>query len=172
MVGKRPFLITYSDFFVAFFLSAVGASQNRGECPVDTLLFHWENDKLPSQEEVMEIFQFNTNLRLDVRYERSEKNFAEENELDRVFKCRRQLPNESSFYETLPKVLDGYASSFIFILSVVFNLFYFRPFPACRTFNILASNVIFVFGLEAERKVGRILLTTSRRRNKKTEVSF
>ncbi|XP_020619006.1 uncharacterized protein LOC110056803 [Orbicella faveolata] len=86
----------------------IGASQNSGECPVDTLLFHWENDKLPSQEEVMEIFHFNTNLQLDIRYERSEKNFAEENELDRVFKCRRQLPSESSFYETLPKVLDGF----------------------------------------------------------------
>ena len=84
---------------------------------MDTLLFHWENDKLPSQEEVMEIFHFNTNLQLDVRYERSEKNFAEENELDRVFKCRRQLPNESSFYETLPKVLDGYVS-FVYVLSI------------------------------------------------------
>lgn len=112
-----------------FFFFAVGASQNSGECPVDTLLFHWENDKLPSQEEVMEIFHFNTNLQLDIRYERSEKNFAEENELDRVFKCRRQLPSESSFYETLPKVLDGYVSLFIYI-TVTFILIQFISFQA------------------------------------------
>jgi len=118
-----------------FFFFAVGASQNSGECPVDTLLFHWENDKLPSQEEVMEIFHFNTNLQLDIRYERSEKNFAEENELDRVFKCRRQLPSESSFYETLPKVLDGYVSLFIYI-TVTFILIQFISFQACKTVKI------------------------------------
>lgn len=65
---KDPFLITHSNFFVAIFSSAAGPSQNSGECPVDTLLFRWENDKLPSQEEVMEIFHFNTNLQLDVNY--------------------------------------------------------------------------------------------------------
>lgn len=114
----KSLLVTHSNFFRGgYFFFAAGASQNSGECPVDTLLFQWENDKLPSQEEVMEIFHFNTNLQLDVRYERSEKNFAEENELDRVFKCRRQLPSKSSFYETLPKVLDGYVS-LIYILSV------------------------------------------------------
>ena len=54
----------------------------------------------------MEIFHLNTNLRLDITYERSEKNFAEENELGEIFKCRRKLPSESIFYEALPKVLD------------------------------------------------------------------
>lgn len=115
---KDPFLITHSNFFVAIFSSAAGPSQNSGECPVDTLLFRWENDKLASQEEVMEIFHFNTNLQLDVSYERSEKNFAEQNELERVFKCRRQLPSESSFFETLPKVLDRYVS---LVLSLYFQ---------------------------------------------------
>lgn len=70
------------------------------------LLFRWEHDKLPSQEEVMEIFRLNTNLRLDITYERSEKNFTDENELGEIFKCRRKLPSESIFYEALPKVLD------------------------------------------------------------------
>ncbi|RMX61143.1 hypothetical protein pdam_00016685 [Pocillopora damicornis] len=83
-----------------------GSSENSGECPVDMLLFPWEHDKLPSQEEVMEIFHLNTNLRLDVTYERSEKSFAEGKELERIFKCRRKLPSESIFYEALPKVLD------------------------------------------------------------------
>lgn len=92
-------------FFRQFFLSA-GSSENSGECPVDMLLFPWEHDKLPSQEEVMEIFHLNTNLRLDVTYERSEKSFAEGKELERIFKCRRKLPSESIFYEALPKVLD------------------------------------------------------------------
>ena len=83
----------------------------------------------------MEIFHFNTNLQLDVRYERSEKNFAEENELDRVFKCRRQLPSESSFYEKLPKVLNGYVLLFIYI-TVTFNLIQsisFETFPKKKT---------------------------------------
>ena len=122
---------------MAFFFSPVGASRNNGECPVDTLLFHWENDKLPSQEEVMEIFHFNTNLRLDVSYERSEKNFAEENELERVFKCRRQLPSESSFFETLPKVLDGYVSLAICMFSIYFVLYLSQ---ACKRDTILVSN--------------------------------
>lgn len=96
-----------SNFSWLSSLSA-GTRDNNGECPVDVILFSWEHDKLPSQEEVMDIFHFNTNLQLRVSYERSQKNFAEENELERVFKCRRQLPSESSFFETLPKVLDGY----------------------------------------------------------------
>lgn len=56
----------------------------------------------------MEIFYFNMNFQLDVCYERLEKNFVEENEFDRVFKCWRQLLSKSSFYEILFKVLDGY----------------------------------------------------------------
>ena len=91
---------------ISFILA--GSRENSGECPVDVMLFPWDHDKLPSREEVMEIFHFNTNLQLDVSYERSEKSFAEENELDKVFKCRRQLPSESSFFETLPKVIDRY----------------------------------------------------------------
>lgn len=54
----------------------------------------------------MEIFHLNTNLRLDVTYERSEKSFAEGKELERIFQCRRKLPSESIFYEALPKVFD------------------------------------------------------------------
>ena len=85
----------------------MGSREHNGECPVDVILFPWDHDKLPSQEEVMEIFHVNTSLQLDVSYERSEKNFADENELERVFKCRRPLPHESSFFETLPKVING-----------------------------------------------------------------
>ena len=146
----KSLLVTHSNLFRGgYFFFAAGASQNSGECPVDTLLFHWENDKLPSQEEVMEIFHFNTNLQLDVRYERSEKNFAEENELDRVFKCRRQLPSESSFYETLPKVLDGYVrwSTYFQFNSIYFIL---DLSQACKTGKMF--EFIVVFGLKTERK--------------------
>ena len=95
-----------ADFLPSIFFLSAGSLENSGECPVDMLLFPWEHDKLPSQEEVMEIFHLNTNLRLDVTYERSEKSFAEGKELERIFKCRRKLPSESIFYEALPKVLD------------------------------------------------------------------
>lgn len=74
------------------------------------ILFPWDHDKLPSQEEVIEIFHFNTNLQLDVRFERSEKSFAEDKKLESMFKCRRQLPDESSFFEILPKVVEGYVA--------------------------------------------------------------
>lgn len=85
-----------------------GSRENKGECPIDVILFPWDRDELPSQEEIMEIFHLNANLQLDVRVMRSERNFADENELEKVFKCRRQLPHESSFFEILPKVLEGY----------------------------------------------------------------
>lgn len=105
VIKEGTSLSHYADFPPSIFLSA-GSLENSGECPVDMLLFPWEHDKLPSQEEVMEIFHLNTNLRLDVTYERSEKSFAEGKELERIFKCRRKLPSESIFYEALPKVLD------------------------------------------------------------------
>ena len=91
---------------------------------MDMLLFRWEHDKLPSRDDVMEIFHLNTNLQLDVTYERSEKNFAEENQVERIFKCRRKLPNESSFYETLPKVLDdGWVLGLLSVGLVNFHCF-------------------------------------------------
>ncbi|KAM7441833.1 hypothetical protein ABFA07_009158 [Porites harrisoni] len=85
-----------------------GQRADRGECPIDVILFAWGKDQLPSVKEIIEILHLNTNLHLHVIYETSERRFGEGDELGKLFKCRRQLPGESSFFETLPKVIDGF----------------------------------------------------------------
>ena len=75
---------------------------------MEVILFSWGKDQLPSINEIIEILHLNTNLHLHVIYETSEKRFGEGDELGKLFKCRRQLPGKSSFFETLPKVIDGY----------------------------------------------------------------
>ena len=75
---------------------------------MEVILFSWGKDQLPSINEIIEILHLNTNLHLYVIYETMEKRFGEGDELGKLFKCRRQLLGESSFFETLPKVIDGY----------------------------------------------------------------
>ena len=109
-VRNRGFTVGTVWIFISgnFLSTLAGQRADRGECPIDVILFAWGKDQLPSVKEIIEILHLNTNLHLHVIYETSERRFGEGDELGKLFKCRRQLPGESSFFETLPKVIDGY----------------------------------------------------------------
>ena len=107
-VGTLSKIVVQFGISGDFLSTLAGPRGDRGECPIDVILFSWGKDQLPSINGIIEILHLNTNLHLHVIYETLEKRFGEGDELGKLFKCRRRLPGKSSFFETLPKVIDGY----------------------------------------------------------------
>ncbi|XP_078593783.1 uncharacterized protein LOC144871778 isoform X1 [Branchiostoma floridae x Branchiostoma japonicum] len=79
--------------------------KNRGRSAIDTCLFPWHHDGLPTAEELLETFHINPLLRDSVTYEKKKGDFGGYNQLSHIFSSRSYSGEVMMFYDSVQRLL-------------------------------------------------------------------
>ncbi|XP_035665107.1 uncharacterized protein LOC118408408 [Branchiostoma floridae] len=79
--------------------------KNRGRSAIDTCLFPWHHDGLPTAEELLETFHINPLLRDSVKYEKKKGDFGGYNQLSHIFSSRSYSGEVMMFYDSVQRLL-------------------------------------------------------------------